>query len=172
MTGESRSGGMIMNKIGGIKNNDFNLITLHVLLFMAILLNVSGCKPKDQAQEVQEPEQIEQAQDKALVDQEGLIGSDGKIKLRILCTTSPKEGRTDDFVTFLNKHFIKVATTDYESFQEEQAQDFDVVIIDYGMRRPGTPTPHLTQNYSRATITMGVPGSMVCRRLNLKPGYL
>ena len=38
--------------------------------------------------------------------------------------------------------------------------------------RPGTPTPQLSRDYSRATVTMGVPGSMVCRRLKLKPGYL
>jgi hypothetical protein len=163
---------MTMKRIGEIRQNRFTSIALCVWLFIAILLNLSGCKQKDQAQEVQEQEQVEQAQDKALVDQGGLIGSDGKIKLRILCTTSPKVGRTDDFVTFLNKHFIKVARTDYKSFQEEQAKDFDVVIIDYGMERPGTPVPQLSPAYSRATVTMGVPGSMVCRRLNLKPGYL
>ena len=161
-----------MNKIGGIKKNRFPSIVFHILLFMAVLLNISGCKQKDQDQDVQEPEQVEQVQDTVPVDQNDLIGADGKINLRILCTTSPKEGRTDDFVEFLSKHFVKVATTDYESFREELAKGFDVVIIDYGMERPGTPTPQLSRDYSRATVTMGVPGSMVCRRLNLKPGYL
>ena len=106
------------------------------------------------------------------MDQNELIDSDGKIKLRILCTRSPKEGRTADFTSFLSKHFVKVETTDYESFREELAEDFDVVIIDYGMTRPGTPVPQLSPAYSRATVTFGVPGSMVCRRLDLKPGYL
>ena len=101
-----------------------------------------------------------------------LIGPDGKIKLRILLTTSSNEERTADFVSFLSKHFIKVETTDYKSFREELAEDFDVVIIDYDATRPGAPTPELTPEYSHATITIGVAGSMVCRRLNLKPGYL
>jgi hypothetical protein len=106
-------------------------------------------------------------------DQAGLLIADGKINLRILCTTSPTEGRTDDFVEFLNRHFVKVATTDYESFREELARDYDVVIIDYGATRPGSPVPQrLSRGYSRATVTMGVSGSMVGRRLGLKTGYL
>jgi hypothetical protein len=139
---------------------------------MVLLLNICGCEKKDQDQDVQEQEQVRQVQDTVPVDQNDLIGADGKIKLRILCTRSPKEDRTNDFVDFLNKHFVKVVTTDYESFRQELAEDFDVVIIDYGMERPGTPTPQLSHYYSRATVTMGVPGSMVCGRLNLKPGYL
>lgn len=161
-----------MNGIGGIKRNRFTSIALCVSLFAAMLLNLSGCKKKDQAKDVQGQEQVERIQDNAVAEQNELVGPDGKIKLRILCTTSPKEGRTDDFVQFLSKHFVKVATTDYESFREELAKDFDVVIIDYGAERPGTPTPQLSPTYSRATVTMGVPGSMVCRKLNLKPGYL
>jgi len=162
-----------MNKNSVIKKSHFNSFVLHFLFFLAIFLSLSGCKPKDQARDVQEQDQAEKTQDVAVVETDELIGPDGKIKLRVLCTSSPKEGRTDDFVQFLSKHFVKVATTDYESFHEELAEDFDVVIIDYGMERPGTPVPRqLSPAYSRATVTMGVPGSMVCRRLNLKPGYL
>lgn len=165
---------MIMKKYREIKETHFNLIVFHVLYFSVIFLILSGCKKKDQAQDVQEQEQVEQTQDVAVVEQNEMIGPDGKIKLRILCTTSPEEGRTDDFVSFLSKHFVKVDTTDYESFRQELAEDFDVVIIDYGMERFGspTPTPQLSRYYSRATVTMGVPGSMVCRRLRLKPDYL
>lgn len=155
-----------------INRNRFTSIALYISLLLTMLFSISGCKQKDQARDVQEQEQAEQVQDKVLEDQNDLIGADGKIKLRILCTTSPKEGRTDDFVSFLSKHFIKVATTDYESFREELAKDFDVVIIDYGMERPGTPVPQLSPAYARATVTVGVAGSMVCRRLSLKPGYL
>ena len=97
-----------------------------------------------------------------------LIGPDGKIRLRILLTTSSEKGRTADFVSFLSKHFAKVETTEYKNVREEQAEDFDVVIIDYGLTRPGT----LTSGYSRATVTVGVPGSKLCGGLRLKPGYL
>jgi hypothetical protein len=152
-------------------------IVLNILLLVLMSVGLAGCKEKGESQETQERTQAEQAavepvEKIAAVDQNELIDSDGKIKLRILCTTSPKEGRTADFTSFLSKHFVKVETTDYKSFREELAADFDVVIIDYGMTRPGTPVPQLSAAYSRATVTLGVAGSMVCRRLNLKPGYL
>ena len=60
-------------------------------------------------------------------ERNALFDADGKIKLRILCTTSVKPGRTDDFVAFLSKHFVKVGTTDYKSFQEGAAEGSDVV---------------------------------------------
>ena len=104
--------------------------------------------------------------------QDGLLDANGKIKLKILVTTSVKPGRTDDFVAFLTKHFVKVGTTDYKSFQESAAKGYDVVIIDYGTTRPGSPVPNLSRGYSRATVTMGVAGSEVGRRLGLKTGYL
>ena len=106
------------------------------------------------------------------VERDALFDADGKIKLRILCTTSVKPGRTDDFVAFLNKHFVTVATTDYKSFQEGDAEGYDVVIIDYGTTRPGSPVPNLSPDYARATVTMGVAGSEVGRRLGRKTGYL
>jgi hypothetical protein len=105
--------------------------------------------------------------------QDGLLDANGRIKLKILVTTSPKEGRTDDFVAFLNKHFVKVGTTDYKSFDAGAAKGYDVVIIDYGTTRPGSPVPErLSPSYARATVTMGVAGSEVGRRLGLKTGYL
>lgn len=145
---------------------------IHILLLVSMLVSFSDCKEKDQDQDVAEPAPVEPIESIVSADQSELIDPKGKIKLRILCTTSPEEGRTDDFTEFLSKHFAKVATTDYKNFREELAKDFDVVIIDYGMRRPGTPVPKISQDYSRATVTIGVAGSMVCRRLNLKPGYL
>jgi hypothetical protein len=141
------------------------------LLLVLVSTNLVGCKEKGESQDVREQAAVERVEKVPVVDQNDLIDSNGMIKLRILCTTSPKEERTADF-SFLSKHFVKVETTDYESFREELADDFDVVIIDYGATRPGAPVPQLSPAYSRATITFGVPGSMVCRRLNLKPGYL
>ena len=89
-------------------------------------------------------------------ERDALFTADGKINLRILCTTSVKPGRTDDFVAFLNEHFVKVGTTDYKSFQEEDARGYDVVIIDYGTTRPGSAFPErLRRGYARATVTMG-----------------
>ncbi len=147
-------------------------IGLHLLLLVSMLVNFSGCKEKDHSRDVEEPRPVEQTENLMPVEQGELVDSNGKIKLRILCTTSPKEGRTDDFVEFLRKHFVEVATTDYKSFHESLAADFDVVILDYGMRRPGTPVPPISPAYSRATITIGAAGSEICNRLRLKTGYL
>lgn len=151
---------------------NLTLIAPGLLLLALVWTSLMGCKEKGESQEAAEQAVVERVERMAAVDQGDLIDSNGMIRLRILCTSSPKEGRTADFTSFLSKHFIKVETTDYEGFREEMADDFDVVIIDYGATRPGTPVPQLSRAYSRATVTFGVSGSMVCRRLNLKPGYL
>ncbi|MHC4170013.1 MAG: hypothetical protein ACYSWQ_23945 [Planctomycetota bacterium] len=145
---------------------------LSVLPLVLMSVSLCGGTQKDASQNTQTRAAVTGYAKIVAAEPHELIGSDGKIKLRILLTISPKEGRTADFVAFLSKHFVKVETTDYESFREELADDFDVVIIDYGMTRPGTLTPELTPEYSRATVTLGVAGSMVCRRLRLKPDYL
>ena len=64
---------------------------------------------------------VGKSQGQNLRGQTGLLNADGKINLRILCTTGPTEGRTDDFVKFLSEHFVKVDTTDYESFRSNRA---------------------------------------------------
>jgi len=146
------------------ENDDMPGRPLLLLVMLAAL--VFGCEQKGPSADTPPPTPVSAA------DAEVTPNAAGKIDLRILCTTSPNEGRTDDFVAFLSEHFVKVATTDYRSFREEQAEGFDVVILDYGTTRPGSPVPELSRAYSRATITMGVAGSEICRRLGYKPGYL
>ena len=34
------------------------------------------------------------------------------------------------------------------------------------------PIPNISRQYSRATVTLGVPGAHLCSRLSLKTGYL
>lgn len=136
-----------------------HLCSIRILLLSLLMLVILGSVNRGLSQD--------------LVGQAGLIGPDGRINLRILITTSSKAGRTDDFVKFLSERFVKVATTDYASFREENARGFDVVIIDYGTTRPGSPVPRqLSRDYSRATVTMGVAGAEVGGRLGLKTGYL
>lgn len=159
-----------MNMLGTKKH--LTSIGIHVLLVLLTPIIFGGCKEKGDSQDVNRPSPVEQAEALLPPDRDELIDANDRIKLRILCTTSPKEGRTGDFVEFLRKHFVEVATTDYKSFQESLAVDFDVVILDYGMRRPGTPVPPISPAYSRATITIGAAGSMICNRLRLKTGYL
>jgi hypothetical protein len=173
-----------------IKSKRNRVSTRSIILSLALALVVfGGCK--DRSQEAQQPAPAERTEQPSATSpteeaapvqgvetalpagRDDLFDADGKIRLRILCTTSPKEGRTDDFVAFLSEHFVEVATTDYQRFRQEDAEGFDVVIIDYGTVRPGSPIPEeLSPAYTRATVTMGVAGSEVCRRLRLKPGYL
>jgi hypothetical protein len=95
-----------------------------------------------------------------------------KIELRVLYAGHPKSSREEDFVGFLDRHFVKIGRTDLAEFKEEQAQGYDVVILDYDGAGFNSPLPRLSRDYIRPTVTMGVTGARVCDSLNLKPGYL
>ena len=73
---------------------------------------------------------------------------------------------------FFGKHFKEVAFTDYNSFDEKAIGDFDVLIIDHDGKEFSAPIPTISQQFSRATVTMGVPGADISSRLRLKTGYL
>jgi len=110
----------------------------------------------------------------SIIDQKGAAE---KIPLRILYAGMPDTDREKDFVTFLTRYFKEVKTIDVVSFKEEQAQGSDVVILDKdGIQwgsRGGNPLSDLkvSDNYSRATISLGIPGAFLYDRMDLKPGY-
>lgn len=119
--------------------------------------------------------QIDIASDpSSFIDQKG---ANDKIPLRILYAGMPDTERQKDFVTFLSLHFKEVRTTDVVSFKEEQAQGSDVVILDKdGIQwgsRGGNPLYDLkiSDKYSRATVSLGIPGAFLYDRMDLKPGY-
>jgi hypothetical protein len=95
-----------------------------------------------------------------------------KIGLRILYAGQPGSDREQDFLGFLGDHFATVGTADFSKFAEAQAKDFDVVILDWDGKDIRAPLPNLSQDYARATVTVGVPGGILCSRLGLKTGYL
>jgi hypothetical protein len=95
-----------------------------------------------------------------------------KINLRILYAGQSDTDRAKDFVDFLSKHFKKVETTDYKSFTGKESDDFDVTVIDYDGVEFRAPQPNIPRQYTRATVTIGVPGAFLCSRLSLKTGYL
>ena len=67
---------------------------------------------------------------------------------------------------------IEVKTGDLDSFQEAQGKDSDVIIFDYDGRGFESPRPSLSEDYARATITVGVVGALICDSVRLKSGYL
>jgi hypothetical protein len=95
-----------------------------------------------------------------------------KSDLRILYAGLPNTDRAKDFMDFLTKYFKKVEFTDYNNFKEDLTANFDVTIIDHNGVGFRAPLPKISRQYSRATVTMGVPGAHICSRLSLKTGYL
>ncbi len=100
-----------------------------------------------------------------------------KISMRVLYAGMPGTARQKDFVSFLSNHFVEVESVDIGSFTEQQANASDVVILDKdGIQwgsRGGNPLSELklSKGYSRATISLGIPGAFLYSRMGLKPGY-
>ncbi|MBL7187698.1 MAG: hypothetical protein ISS70_15355 [Phycisphaerae bacterium] len=92
--------------------------------------------------------------------------------LRILYAGLLDTDRAKDFVDFLDEHFEKVETTDYLTFTADKSAGFDVTILDHDGVDTRAPRPSISRQYSRATVTLGVPGADICSRLSLKTGYL
>ncbi|MHC4557915.1 MAG: hypothetical protein ACYTFW_17030 [Planctomycetota bacterium] len=135
------------------------LVVLTLWLVHALAI-ISGCKKKDQ------PEDVQQAvgPDK--------IGTTEKFGLRILYVGLPDTERQKDFVEFLRKHFKQVDTADYNTFREEQTKDCDVAIFDKDGLEWKPLDINVSSQYSRATVSIGVPGAFWCRRVSSKMGYM
>jgi hypothetical protein len=99
----------------------------------------------------------------------------GKIGLRVLYAGHHGSPREKDFVDFLSKYFADVKTMELRTFNEKSTAGVDVVIFDYDRDEPGNfidqLLPRLSEDYKRATVTVGVPGALICSRLHLKTGY-
>lgn len=95
-----------------------------------------------------------------------------KINLRILYAGHPDSKREKEFVQFLTSHFSKVETGDLATFQESQAESFDVIILDYDGDGFNAPRLQLSPEYARPTVTVGVAGAFICSNMSLKTGYL
>ena len=95
-----------------------------------------------------------------------------KINLRILYAGHPGSEREKEFIQFLTNHFSKAETGDLATFQEIQAENFDVIILDYDGEGFKAPRPQLSSEYVRPTVTVGVAGALICSNLSLKTGYL
>jgi hypothetical protein len=93
------------------------------------------------------------------------------VAMRILYAGHPGSAREKDFVEFLGKHFTQVQTGDLATFGDKSADGFAVAILDYDGDGFKAPHPNLSQNYARATVTVGVAGAFIGNQLRLKTGY-
>ncbi len=98
-------------------------------------------------------------------------GIPGKIELSVLYAGHLRSEREKDFARFLDRHFEKVGKTDLETFAEDEANGFDVVIMDYDGRCHDAPLPKLSRSFARATVTVAGAGALIGDTLRLKTGY-
>jgi len=101
---------------------------------------------------------------------------DDRIDLRVLVTGVPGSERLDRFRAFLEEEFTGVGTTAYTDFTAEDAEGFDVVVIDAEITP--TPTaiglparPSLSRDYDRATVLVSGAGAILARPLGLKTDW-
>ncbi len=94
-----------------------------------------------------------------------------RIELKVLYAGKPDSERMKNFASFLEKHFAKVSTRDYEAFKPEDANGFDVVILDWPSiyRRDANgkvvwddksilvqpKPPQLDKSFARPTVLIG-----------------
>ena len=134
-----------------IKIKRFITLALTLALFSCLTIPWGGCKKKGQLYQA---------------------GAAEKLGLRVLYVGHPGSDREKDFTDFLTPHFELLETGALGSFEENQADNFDVVIFDYDGDAFKAPRPNISPPYSRPTVTIGVIGALICDGQNLKQGYL
>ncbi len=151
---------------------------MRVLLATTLLLAASlylGCRKEQPPTETQQQttEQTTPPQETVAEPQaETQLAASEKIPLKVLYVGLADTERQQDFVDFLGKHFEHVATADYNNFQESQTEDCDVAIFDKDGIEWRPLNIKVSDRYSRATMTIGVPGAFWCDRRRLKTGYM
>ena len=145
-------------------------------ILLLLLAMIPACK-KEEPQADQASDSNPQA---AAGDQEAdsIEPSDAKIALKVLYVGMPNTDRQQDFVSFLSRHFQTVTTADLYAFKEEDASQSDVVLLDKdGIQwgdDGGRPLSdlRLSRNYTRPTVSLGIPGAFLTDRMGLKTGYM
>jgi hypothetical protein len=149
----------------------FVLAALTLWLVHALATS-GGCKKKDQPEDAPQAIGPVKTEHISAPDQIDKADTSGKIGLRILYVGLPNTERQKDFVGFLCKHFQQVDTADYNAFNEEQTKDCDVAIFDKDGLEWKPLDINVSGYYSRATISIGVPGAFWVRKVSSKMGYM
>lgn len=143
-------------------------VSMCLLVFGAL----GGCRKEVPGDKTGQAAEVEK-KDAVDMEVEVVSGDAGdKINLRILYAGLLDTDRQKDFVKFLSGHFKEVGIADFLNFKPTQTEDFDVVILDHDGAEFRAPRPDVSRDYSRATITMGVPGAFISNNLGLKTAYL
>jgi hypothetical protein len=156
------------------KATTLNYFTL--ILLLALVFTLSACKKK-QSPQARDETQIDSVKS-VTQSQPPQKTTDDKIPLRILYVGLPDTERQKDFVSFLSGNFTEVKTAGLDTFTEEQTRDSDVIILDKdGIQwgsRGGNPLRDLqvSAQYSRPTLSLGIPGAFWTDRMRLKTGYM
>ncbi len=147
-----------------------------LIVLLAFVFTPSACK-KEQSPSARDEAQNSSIQSAATSQTQQEFAGE-KIPLRILYVGLLNTERQEDFVSFLSKNFKEVKTVDLYAFKEEQTNDSDVVILDkdgiqWGSRgeRPLRDL-QVSAQYSRPTISLGIPGAFWTDRMRLKTGYM
>jgi hypothetical protein len=144
-----------------------------VILLLGVLIAL-------QVQKKKEPTPAQQETQTALTKSDDLqVTAGDKIQLKILYVGLTDTERQKDFVSFFSKNFQEVKTADLYAFKEEQTNNSDVIILDkdgiqWAGRGDGKPLMNypVSNQYSRPTITLGIPGAFWTDRMRLKTGYM
>ena len=95
--------------------------------------------------------------------------------------------RAKDFVSFLEKHFVKTGSADFGKFKEADANSYDVVLFDWTSIYPRDkagkidnsvrnismpPAPQLSAKFAKATILIGAAGGQIAGPRQLKINWL
>jgi len=145
------------------------LITIGLLLAFSLCWSCRKKTPEPEPEK--QPADSNVAETATAIESQPPVAS-GKIPLRVLYVGLPDTERQNDFVTFLGKHFTQVDTADYNSFKEEQTKDCDVAIFDKDGLEWAPLDVDVSPQYSRATVSLGVPGAFWVRRVSRKMGYM
>ncbi len=145
---------------------------LAVSACLLVLGVLGGCKKEIPGAKTGQPAQVEKTLSPAKEVEVVSDDEPDKINLKILYAGLLDTDRQKDFVKFLSGHFKQVGIGDYLNFNSAQADGFDVVILDHDGVDTQAPTPDLSRDYCRATVTMGVPGADIGSRMGLKTAYL
>ncbi len=149
------------------------IILVSLTLWFVLALAISGgCKKKDQPEDNQQAAEHQKTEHISASEKIKQAGTSEKLDLRILYVGLPGTERQKDFVEFLSQHFRQVDTADYNTFKEEQTKDCDVAIFDKDGLEWKSLDIEVSGQYSRATISIGVPGAFWCRRVSSKMGYM
>ena len=144
-----------------------------VILLLGVLIVLQVFKKKESQPARQETQT-------ALVETEvQQVTAGEKIPLKILYVGLVDTERQKDFVSFLSDNFTEVKSADLYIFKEEQTNNSDVIILDkdgiqWASRDGGKPLMNypVSSQYSRPTITLGIPGAFWTDRMRLKTGYM